>query len=133
MKSLFTYFGHAWTPYFLKKHAKTLSLGSAIGYYLFWSVIFGIFVTIAGVIVAMHYSTFEKISPWFDKVPAFEFVFEKDQLIKTSLPNDPYSIMIENKLIGIVSTTMTLTDIQLGDTQESIYILRDGFFVSQNQ
>lgn len=133
MKFLFTYFGYSFTPFFLRKYSKSLTLGKSIGYYFFWSFIFGIFITIASIVVTWHFSAFEKASLWLSRVPAFEFVFEENQLIKTSFPNDPHSVTIENEQIGIISPTTTLDDILNSDEVESgIYMLRDGFAVVES-
>lgn len=107
MKQLFTLFADAWTPFLLQKHSKNLTTGRGIGYYFFWSFILGIVAVILGVFAFRHFTTSERILPYLDKIPAFEFQFVDNELVNTGFDKDPFVKTFEGQFQITISSTMT--------------------------
>lgn len=81
--------------------------------------------------LAWHFSALQKITPYLSRIPAFEFQFQDNTLVKTTFPTDPYIRSLDGAQV-FVSTQLSDVPDQYVNVA-GVYILRDSLVINQPQ
>lgn len=119
---MFTRILYAFTPVFLKKYYKTVSLWQALLQYFLVGLIITLLGGIITIIVGWFWLTPERMEGWVQDLPDFHFVFRDSQLVSTGL-QDPF--IYQNGDFTLFASSETEEVPEVYNNQEGIFILKN--------